>query len=150
MAKNTRYTYVSFGNEVVDVVASALTNKLIDAMQAERMIDKANALIATQEKKSTYNAANPKKSTPKGASEKTQAVANALASVLTDIPMTTAELNEALGTTYTPLQVSNAIKFVPNWAKETVVRDVVSPKGLKSQKEYTAYKVVAESEEMAE
>lgn len=138
MAKtNSRYTYVTFGNDVLALLAGEGTTGT-----AEQIAEKAKALIATQEKKAVYNANNPKKTAPKGASEKTQATANAIAEILpnnAENAMTTAEINEMLGTEFTALQVANAVKFIPNWQREKVIRDTVNAKGLKAQKEYTGY-----------
>lgn len=138
---NSRYTYVTFGNEVIELAAAALAAKLIDGTAAARLTEKATALVGTQTKKAEYNKANPKKTAPKGASEKTQATANALAALLTAEPMTAAELNEIGGTEFTALQVANAMKFIPNAESVKVIRDSVNAKGLKAQKEYTAYKL---------
>lgn len=138
MAKNTtsRYTYISLGQDVIAVLEGKL--EVTDEVRT-RMVEKAKALIDTQTTKKEYNAKNPKKSTAKGASEETKAKANAIAQVLTDVPMTGAEINSAIGAEYTALQVANACKFIPGVESVKVIRDTVNTKGLKSQKEYTAY-----------
>ena len=53
--------------------------------------------------------------------------------------MTAAEINKALGADYTALQVANAVKFIEGIQSCKVVRDTVNGKGLRQQKEYTAY-----------
>ena len=50
-----------------------------------------------------------------------------------------AEINAELGTTYTALNVANALRFVDNVKSTKVVRETVNSKGLKAQREYTAY-----------
>lgn len=141
MAKNTnaRYTYISFAEEVQAIVNGKLT--VTDEIRA-RVNEKAQALIDTQTSKKTYNAEHPKKSTAKGASADTQAKADAITAVLpdnADNAMTAAEINAELGTEYTALQVANAIKFIEGATSIKVIRDSVNAKGLKAQKEYTAY-----------
>ena len=140
MAKtNTRYTYVDFANEVKAIVngETAITAEL-----TARIVEKADALIATQESKKAYNANNPKKSTAKGASEETKAKAAKIVAVLPDNAenaVTAAEINELTGEDFTALQVANAVKFIEGAKSCKVVRETTNAKGLKSQKEYTAY-----------
>src|SRR5215510_11690691 len=133
MANSTKYTYVTFANEAI---ALANGTPLTDVA---RFIEKATALIATQESKSAYNKANPKKSTAKGASEDTKAKAAQIAGVLNTEPLTASDINELLGTEYTALQVANAVKFIEGATSTKVIRESVNAKGLKAQKEYTAY-----------
>lgn len=141
MAKNTntRYTYITFAEEVKGLIAGTvqLTPEI-----ATRVTEKANDLIATQSAKKDYNANNPKKSTAKGASEETKAKADLISSVLpnsADTAMTASELNETLETEFTALQVANAVKFIEGATATKVIRETVNGKGLKQQKEYTAY-----------
>lgn len=139
MKNSSRYTYVSFANEVIALVTGELE---VTPEIAKRITEKAEALRGTQEKKAAYNAANPKKTAPKGASEKTQATANAIAAILpttAENAITTAEINETLGTEFTALNVANAVKFIPNAQRAKVIRETVNAKGLKAQKEYTGY-----------
>lgn len=132
----SRYTYADFATDVI-----ALLNGEIEVTdeKAAAMTDKANALLAAQIKKSEYNATHAKKSQPKGASPATREKSDAIKSVLTADPMTTAEINAALGTDYTPLQVANAVRYIEGAQSCKVVRSTVNAKGLKSDKEYTAY-----------
>jgi hypothetical protein len=135
---NSRYTYVDFANEVI----AALTGELeVTADVAKRICEKADALRISHENKAAYNKANPKKSTAKGASADTQAKADAIAGVLSATPMTASDINEALGTDFTALQVANATKFIPGVTSQKVIRDTVNGKGLRAQKEYTAYTI---------
>lgn len=141
MAKNTntRYTYITFAEEVQAIVSGKLT---VTAEIAQRVSEKAQALIDTQTSKKTYNADHPKKSTAKGASADTQEKANTISAILAKAPegaMTASEINAELGTDYTALQVANAIKFIEGATSVKVIRDSVNAKGLKAQKEYTAY-----------
>lgn len=133
---NTRYTYIDFANEAI-ALANGETLSL-----PNRFIEKAQALIATQESKSTYNKNNPKKSTAKGASETTKANANMIMAILgdtEDTARTGADINAELGTDFTALQVANACKFIPNIQSCKVVREVTNSKGLRAEKIYTAY-----------
>lgn len=131
-----RYTYVDFANEVKAVMNGEL---VITSEIAKRISEKADALIATQTAKATYNANNPKKSTAKGASEETKAKANQIRAILSAEPLTASEINAKLDTEYTALQVANAVKFIEGAQSVKVIRETVNGKGLKSQKEYTAY-----------
>lgn len=133
---NTKYTYITFAEEVKALIKGEIE---ITAEIATRVIEKADALIATQTAKKDYNANNPKKSTAKGASEETKAKANAIAEILNAEPKTATEINAELGTEYTALQVANAIKFIEGAKSEKVIRNTVNGKGLQQQKEYTAY-----------
>lgn len=138
MANTTRYTYEMFGKDVLALVNGEI--EVTDAIR-ERMTAKAEALIAAQVKKAEYNAAHPKKSTAKGASAATQEKAAAIKSVLTAEPMTAAEINAALGTDYTALQVANAVKFIEGATASKVIRKTTNAKGLTAEKEYTAYSI---------
>lgn len=133
MATTTRYTYVDFATDAIALAnAEEIANK-------EVFIKKAQDLIAGQEKKKEYNAANPKKNTAKGASEETMLKANLISTVLNSKPMTTVEINATLKTEYTALQVANAVKFIEGATSVKVIREIVNAKGLRMEKEYTAY-----------
>ena len=139
MNKTTsRYTYATFAAEVIGIVNGEV--ELTPAIR-ERVIDKANDLLAAQANKAAYNAAHPKKGAAKGASAETKAKADAIRGVLSATPMTAAEINAALGADYTALQVANAVKFIEGVVSSKVVRDTVNSKGLRMQKEYTAYSI---------
>ena len=112
MATTSKYTYKQFG---LDIIALAKGELELTPEVSIRLMEKAQA--ATMEK------------------------ANAIKSVLTASPMTAAEINAALGTDYTALQVANAVKYIEGVTSEKVVRTVTNSKGLTSQKEYTGYKV---------
>lgn len=138
MATNSKYTYKQFG---LDIIALAKGELELTPEVSIRLMEKAQALVNAQESKAAYNATHPKKSTAKGASAATMEKANAIKGVLTASPMTAAEINAALGTDYTALQVANAVKYIEGVTSEKVVRTVTNSKGLTSQKEYTGYKV---------
>ena len=135
---SSRYTYADFASEVIAIVEGKAT--ITDALK-ERVTAKAQALLAAQESKAAYNAAHPKKGAAKGASAETKAKAEAIKGVLTATPMTAAEINAALGEDFTALQVANAVKFIEGVKSSKVVRDTVNSKGLRMQKEYTAYSI---------
>lgn len=138
MATTSKYTYKQFG---LDIIALAKGELELTPEVSIRLMEKAQALVNAQESKAAYNATHPKKSTAKGASAATMEKANAIKNVLTASPMTTAEINAALGTDYTALQVANAVKYIEGVTSEKVVRTVTNSKGLTSEKEYTGYKV---------
>lgn len=134
---SSRYTYTTFAAEVIGICKGEV--ELTDAVRA-RVADKAAALLAAQETRAAYNATHPKKSTAKGASPDTAARAANIKTVLSiDVPMTAADINAALATDYTALQVANACKFIPGVTTCKVIRSTVNSKGLRADKEYTAY-----------
>ena len=53
--------------------------------------------------------------------------------------MTMREINAALGTDYTVLQVVNAVKYIPGAESCKVWRMVTNSRGEKVEREYTAY-----------
>ena len=55
--------------------------------------------------------------------------------------MTAAEINAALGTDYTALQVANAVKYIEGAKASKVIRKTTNAKGLTAEKEYTAYSI---------
>lgn len=135
---NSRYTYAMFASEVISIVHGEIE---LSADVVERVTAKALDLANAQARKAEYNATHPKKSSAKGASAETKAKADAIAKVLTVEPMTAAEINTALGTDYTALQVANAIKFVDGAKSCKVIRKTTNAKGLTAEKEYTAYSI---------
>lgn len=135
---NSRYTYAMFASEVIGIVHGEIE---LSADVVERVTAKALDLANAQARKAEYNATHPKKSSAKGASAETKAKADAIAKVLTAEPMTAAEINTALGTDYTALQVANAIKFVDGAKSCKVIRKTTNAKGLTAEKEYTAYSI---------
>jgi hypothetical protein len=134
----SKYTYINFAEDVIGILTGTVE---VTQEVGERMIAKAQDLINTQSNKAAYNKANPKKNAAKGASEDTMNKANAIAAVLSDTPMTAADINTALGTEFTALQVANAVKFIDGAQSCKVVRTTVNGKGLKADREYTAYTV---------
>lgn len=75
---------------------------------------------------------------PLQATEK-RARVQAIAKVLRSEPMTMREINAALGTDYTALQVANAVKYIPGAESCKVWRMVTNSRGEKVEREYTAY-----------
>ena len=66
-------------------------------------------------------------------------IANRIAAVLSETPMTAAEINAALGEEYTPLQIANAVKHIAGAAATKVRRMVRNTRGFQLEKEYAAY-----------
>ena len=66
-------------------------------------------------------------------------LAKDIAGVLSAAPMTAAEINAALGTDYTPLQISNAIQRISGASAGREVRMTVGANGLRREKEYAVY-----------
>lgn len=135
---SSRYTYTNFAAEVIGICKGEV--ELTDAVRA-RVADKAADLLAAQESRKAYAATHPKKSTAKGASPDTAARAASIQTVLSGEPMTAADINAALGTDYTALQVANACKFIPGVSTCKVIRTTTNAKGLRADKEYTAYAI---------
>lgn len=107
MAKIKSITYLVFAQW-----AKALAKgEEIEGFDAELFIAKADALAERETKKSDYSKSN-KKPTVSKVSDATIANADAILSVLSLEPMTTAEINAALGTEFEPLTVSNAIRYI--------------------------------------
>ena len=136
MANTSKYTYVDFAQDVME-----LTAQMSDREAADRIYAKAQALIDAQLKKAEYNATHPKKNVAKGASSATMKKANAIKGVLSATPMTAAEINAALNEDYTALQVANAVKYIDGVTVSKVIRTMTNAKGLTAQKEYTAYAI---------
>lgn len=65
-------------------------------------------------------------------------LAKDIAGVLSAAPMTAAEINAALGTDYTPLQISNAIQRISGASAGREVRMTVGASG-RREKEYAVY-----------
>lgn len=135
---SSKYTYAAFAADVIGIVEGKIE---VTPAVAERVKAKAAALAATQANKAAYNAAHPKKNAAKGASADTAAKAKAIEGVLSATPMTAAEINAALGEDFTALQVANACKFIPGVVTSKVIRTTTNSKGLKADKEYTAYAI---------
>ena len=66
-------------------------------------------------------------------------LAKAIAGVLSAAPMTAAEINAALGTDYTPLQISNAMQRISGVSAGREVRMTVGASGRRREKEYAVY-----------
>lgn len=138
MATNSKYTYTNLATDLISLLDGT---KSLTELPTSAMRDKAVALLNAQETKKAYNAAHPRKSSSNGPSGDTQSRAAEIATVLGSEPMTAAEINKALGTEYTALQVANACKYIPDCKSCKVIRSTINGKGLKADKEYTAYTV---------
>lgn len=140
MSTNTtsKYTYAAFARDVMGVVNGEIE---LTAELSAKMSAKANDLLTAQEKKAEYNATHPSKTKPKGASPETTERANNIRAILSAEPMTAAEISAKLGVDYSALQVANAVKYISGVKSCKVVRTTTNAKGLKAQKEYTAYSV---------
>ena len=112
---------------------------LLDSDCPHEVVEKLEAMIQQEVKRAEYSATHRKPSQAKGPSEATKAVAAEIAAVLTDTPMTATEINEVLGTDYTALRVSSAIKFIPGAQSQKVTRETVGKNGLRAEREYTGY-----------
>lgn len=66
-------------------------------------------------------------------------LAKAIAGVLISAPMTAAEINAALGTDYTPLQIANAVRHISGASAGREVRMAVGTNELRREKEYAVY-----------
>ena len=137
-SKTGKYTYTDFAT---DVLALLEGQKSLKELPVAAMCDKAKALLNAQATKQAYNAAHPRKSSSNGPSGDTKTRAEQIATVLDGDPKTAADINALLGTEYTALQVANACKYITGCQSCKVVRSTTSSKGLKADKEYTAYTV---------
>lgn len=129
------YTYCTFATDVI-----AMLNGENTVGTKEVMLTKAAALLAANQNKAAYNSTHKKQSTAKGASDATKAIVAELERVLSSEPLTAADINAKLGTDYTALRISGAVKFMDRVEKVKVIRSTVNSKGLKADKEFTAYK----------
>lgn len=134
-----KYTYRDF---CLDIIAATKGEIDLSAKEySEKISTKATDFITSLDNKVKYNETHEKKNTKKGPSAETIEKANAIKSVLTDTAKTATEINAELGTNFSGLEVSNAVKFIEGVQTEKVIRDAVNSKGLKRQNEYTAYKI---------
>ena len=144
--KKVKYTYEMFAKNAIEI---ATTLQDIEkekncnfGFNFENFISKANALIEQQLKKKEYNATHPKKSTSKGASEKTLATVAKIQPILKkgkNNAITGAEINAITGENFYALQIANAVKFIEGVQSIKVIRSTINSKGLRQEKEYTAY-----------
>lgn len=132
----SKYTYTDFASDVIKLANGEIE---LTADLSAKLTAKATDLRTSQMKKAEYNATHKSTKAPKGASAETMNKANAIGKVLSNNPMTAAEISAVVGTEYTALQVANAVKYIDNVKSCKVVRETVNAKGLKAQKEYTAY-----------
>lgn len=91
-------------------------------------------------------AAPPKATPPKPSAPSAQKTgdeadvrAGQIRTVLSSVPMTAPEINAALGTDYTALQIALAVKRIPEARTTKVVRSSANAQGLMADREWTAY-----------
>lgn len=136
MAKKEQYTYMDMVTDCTNYISASAD---IPAAKKEQILDKLNALADSYTKKAEYAATHRKPSKAKGPSAETKERAEQIKGVLTDNPMTTAEINVALGTNFSALQVANAVKYLDNVQTAKVIREAISKDGLRADRQYTAY-----------
>ena len=131
------YSYAEFTNDILALLDGEL--ELTNDKAAE-MRDKTIAFQNTLKKRAEYNANHPRKGVSK-LSDTTKANIEKISGVLKNStkPMTTSDINAALHADLTPLQVANAVKYIEGIKSTKAIREAVDKKGLKAQKEYTAY-----------
>lgn len=131
-----KMTYVDFAN-----VAIALANEVEFETEAlkQAFIDKANDLIAANEKKAEYN--KEKRAGQSRVKPETKELAAKIKAVLTDNPLTSAEIAALVDKDLTALRIANVIKYADGVVKTKVVRAVENSKGLLQEKEFVAYKL---------
>lgn len=132
---NKTYTDKQFFMDVLDLIEEAD----LDDVTRGAMVAKATGKLEQLEKRAEYAASHKKPSQAKGPSAATKERAALIESILTHDPVTTADINRILGTEFSALQVSGALKFVDNVKSKKVVRMVEDSKGLKTERQYTGY-----------
>lgn len=140
MTKNNSYTYKDFALNILDAIGCDTVNAALKeaGFDTTLIAEKAQALLDAQVKKAEYNATHKRTSTSK-MSDETKALIENLKKVLKNTPQTGAELNKAMGTEYTALRIANAVAKIDGVKSTKVVRTTVNSKGLKADREYTAY-----------
>ena len=130
------YTDKMFFEDVADLLTGEVA---LEELPTDSMMEKVEAKLAQLEKRKEYAATHKKPAKAKGPSDATKARADQIAAILSAEPLTTAEINQVLGTNYSALQVSSAMKFVDNVKTQKVIRMTEDSKGMKAEKPYTAY-----------
>ena len=134
--KKETYTYAQM---VEDLQGYVEVSEIIPTAKKAQILDKLAALAESYSKKSAYAATHRKPSQAKGPGEATKELAAKVAEVLGDVPMTSAEIAEALGLELSPLRIANAAKYIPGVVSQKVVRTVIGKDGLKAERQYTGY-----------
>lgn len=140
--KNTRYTYSQFAKDVLKLLGCVDVSEF--GLNYGKMSEKAEALIEQQERKKEYNANKRAENAgkPKELSDKMKAL---IALIKPAIPkginnaVTGADINRITGSELYAMQISNACSHIPNCQKTKIIQQVENSKGLKQEKEYTAY-----------
>lgn len=131
-----KMTYVEFGERVIDIL-----HGLEEFPDQKELIKKAEDLVSSHRVKSekAKERSAQKEKTSK-VSQKTLDNAKAVKAVLSSEPMTSDEIAiAAKNPNLTALLVANAVKYIDGVEKTKVRREKVNSKGLKAEKEYTAY-----------
>lgn len=139
------YTYIDFLEEIIQLTD---ISENITTETADRIKTKARALKKALENKANYNSKNPRKA--KGASPETLAIRDKILAILPNNEneaMTSARIADTLKMPLTPLSIATATKFIPNIAKTKVVDTYINSKGLKSERQYTAYYLIEQNGE---
>lgn len=131
-----KMTYVEFGERMIDIL-----HGLEEFPDQKELIEKAEDLVSSHRAKSekAKERSAQKEKTSK-VSQKTLDNAKAVKAVLSSEPMTSDEIAiAAKNPNLTALLVANAVKYIDGVEKTKVRREKVNSKGLKAEKEYTAY-----------
>lgn len=134
-----KMTYIDFANNVIAILNGKL--EISDTLRQEMTV-KANDLISTQERKATYNKERAVKTGKSRVSAETIAAAEQIRNILSDEALTGAEIAERCGQAWTALAVSNYCKYIDGVEKVKVTRQVLTPAGNTTNKEYTGYKLI--------
>lgn len=128
--KQKKLTYIEFGNRIKEILLT------VEVEDKDLLLNKTDALILAH----TNKAASPRKKESKVSAETLEKAA-LLHKMLTPELQTCQDINKRLGKeVFSPLTLSNLLKYIPApVVKDQVIREVVSKKGLKQQKYYTAY-----------
>ena len=133
-----KITYMEFAGNVIALMNGEL--EITDSLKSE-MINKANDLISTQERKAAYNKERAVKTGKTRVSTETLAAAEQIRNILSDEALTGAEIAERCGQAWTALAVSNYCKHIEGVEKVKVTRQILTPAGNTTDREYTAYKL---------
>lgn len=135
---NARYTYIDLATDVIALANGAIAD---DAIRG-RMVDKAIALLDVQKTTAlTSPVSGQSGSTSVASAHDSQKIADDILTVLSYQPMTAAEINTVMDTEYTSLQILNAMKLCEQEvASEKVIRTTLDAKGLRAEREYTAWR----------
>lgn len=133
-----KYTYADLYTDIIAVCNNA--DYAIPAAIADRMREKAEQGLEAQARRAESAATATRKKVSK-VSPETMLKVSQIKAVLSGEFMTTAEINEKLGSDFSPLTVSNCMKYIEGWEKGQKIMTVTDSKGLVQQKLYAAYRL---------